>query len=147
VQDEIESQKKTTARGLETAPLTRRALVGGTAAAIGGTAAFWASSAIIGGDWAPPAAAQMMTNTASPEVVIENFAFNPGVLTVAAGTVVTWVNEDAAPHTVTSDDMMSFASELIETGETFAVEFDFPGTYPYHCSVHPMMTGQVVVLA
>jgi plastocyanin len=78
------------------------------------------------------------------EVTIDNFSFRPQVLTVAVGTTVTWTNRDDIPHTVVSDDAV-FKSKARDTDEKFSYTFDKAGTYPYHCSIHPKMTGQVVV--
>jgi plastocyanin len=83
----------------------------------------------------PPAAA---------EVRIDNFSFAPQTLTVTVGTTVTWTNHDDIPHTVVSTDGV-FKSKVRDTDETFSYMFDKAGTYPYYCSIHPKMTGQVVV--
>jgi plastocyanin len=81
---------------------------------------------------------------ASAEVKIDNFSFGPAAVTVAAGTTVTWTNRDDIPHTVVSDDKV-FKSKVLDTDEKFAYTFIKPGTYPYFCSVHPKMTGKVIV--
>ena len=80
----------------------------------------------------------------SAEVKIDNFSFGPATLTVAVGTTVTWTNRDDIPHTVVSDDKI-FKSKVLDTDEKFSFTFTKPGTYPYFCSVHPKMTGKVVV--
>ena len=80
-------------------------------------------------------------------VRIDNFAFNAQTITVAPGSTVTWVNEDDAPHTVVADDGKSFRSRTLDTGEKFSFTFNTAGTYGYFCSVHPHMTGKVVVKA
>jgi len=77
-------------------------------------------------------------------VTIDNFVFKPGRVTVKAGTTVTWTNRDDIPHTVVSDDKI-FKSKVLDTDEKFSYTFDKPGSYPYFCSVHPKMTGKVVV--
>ena len=82
--------------------------------------------------------------TNSVEVTIDNFNFAPPTVTVSAGTKVTWVNKDDVPHTVTSDDKL-FGSRALDTDDKFSFTFQTPGTYPYYCSVHPKMTGKVVV--
>jgi plastocyanin len=82
--------------------------------------------------------------SAPAEVTIDNFSFRPQMLTVAVGTTVTWTNRDDIPHTVVSDDAV-FKSKARDTDEKFSYTFDKAGTYPYHCSIHPKMTGQVVV--
>ena len=80
-------------------------------------------------------------------ITIKNFAFDPSTLTVKTGTVVTWVNQDAAPHTIVSDtgSLVAFSSDSLPTGASYNVTFTTPGTYTYHCSIHPSMTGTIVV--
>jgi amicyanin len=82
---------------------------------------------------------------AQAAVAIQNFAFNPASVTVKAGTTVTWTNADSASHTVTSDSGSLMKSALLATGQSYSVTFTTPGTFTYHCSVHPMMHGTVVV--
>jgi plastocyanin len=84
---------------------------------------------------------------ADATVVIKDFEFVPSSVTVTAGSVVTWTNSAARPHTVTADDGTSFDSQPIGAGEAFANLFDTPGTFAYHCAIHPQMTGTVVVTA
>ncbi len=84
------------------------------------------------------------TTSQAAEVTIDNFSFGPGTLTVAVGTTVTWTNRDDIPHTVVSTDG-TFRSKVMDSDETFAYRFTGPGTFPYFCSVHPKMTGKVVV--
>jgi plastocyanin len=78
------------------------------------------------------------------EVKIDNFSFGPGTLTVPAGTTVTWTNRDDIPHTAVSTEG-AFKSKVMDTDEKFSYTFTKPGTYPYFCSIHPKMTGKVVV--
>src|SRR5260370_2897804 len=83
---------------------------------------------------------------ATAEVKIDNFSFGPATLTVAVGTTVTWTNRDDIPHTVVSaDDPKAFKSKVLDTDEKFSYTFAKAGTYPYYCSIHPKMTGKVVV--
>ncbi len=84
------------------------------------------------------------TQVSSAEVKIDNFSFGPATLTVAVGTTVTWTNRDDIPHTVVSDEKV-FKSKVLDTDEKFSFTFTNPGTYPYFCSIHPKMTGKVVV--
>ena len=77
-------------------------------------------------------------------VSIQDFFFDPGQLTVAPGTTVTWVNKGQAPHTTTADDG-TWDSGTLQPGEDFSFTFDQPGTYTYHCSIHPDMTASVKV--
>ena len=78
-------------------------------------------------------------------VSIKNFAFNKASMTIAQGTKVAWTNNDATSHTVTSDDGTSFNSGPIAPGQTFSYTFNTLGTFTYHCSIHPTMTGSIVV--
>jgi plastocyanin len=81
---------------------------------------------------------------AGVEVKIDNFTFAPQKLTVKAGDTVTWTNSDDIPHTVTSDTRV-FKSKALDTDDKFSFTFATPGTYPYFCSLHPHMSGSVVV--
>ena len=78
------------------------------------------------------------------EVKIDNFSFSPAQITVPVGTTVTWTNGDDIPHTVVNDEKV-FKSKVLDTDEKFSFTFERPGTYPYFCSLHPKMTGKVVV--
>lgn len=85
-------------------------------------------------------------NVAKPvEVKIDNFSFLPAAITVPAGTTIRWTNRDDIPHTVVSDDHTTFKSRPLDTDEQFTYTFTKPGTYSYFCSIHPKMTGKVVV--
>jgi plastocyanin len=99
------------------------------------------------------AAAQVMTQataqTAAPagnvvEVKVDNFSFSPQAITIKPGTTVIWTNRDDIPHTVVSDDKV-FKSKVLDTDEKFSYTFDKAGNFPYFCSVHPKMTGTVIV--
>jgi len=79
------------------------------------------------------------------EVKIDNFNFGPASLKIVAGTTVTWTNRDDVPHTVVSDDKTTFKSKALDTDEQFSYTFTKPGKYSYFCSVHPKMTGEVIV--
>jgi plastocyanin len=80
------------------------------------------------------------------EVDIDQFTFYPQRITVKAGTTVTWVNEDDVPHTVASSSKL-FKSKALDTKDKFSFTFTTPGTYEYFCSLHPHMTGAIVVEA
>ena len=100
--------------------------------------AMFAAGGQVGG-----AAAQDKT-AETAEVKIDNFSFGPTALTVPVGTTVTWTNRDDIPHTVVSTDGV-FKSKALDTDDKFSFVFSRPGTYPYFCSIHPKMTGQVIV--
>jgi len=80
----------------------------------------------------------------STQIVIKDFTFTPNSLTVKAGSTVTWVNRDDEPHNVVSDTG-SFRSGAVDTNETFSFKLDNPGTYPYHCALHPRMVATIIV--
>ena len=83
-------------------------------------------------------------SAANAAVKIDNFVFGPQTITVPAGTTVTWTNSDDIPHTAVSTDGV-FKSKVLDTDEKFSYTFAKAGTYPYYCTIHPKMTGQVVV--
>jgi plastocyanin len=86
----------------------------------------------------PPAQA------ADATVTIDNFTFEPQRLTVRAGTTVTWVNQDDIPHALASNAKI-FKSKALDTDDKFSFTFATPGVYDYFCSMHPHMTGTIVV--
>lgn len=77
-------------------------------------------------------------------VTIDNFTFSPQKLIVKAGTTVTWTNRDDIPHAIAAVDK-SFRSKALDTDDNYSFTFTTPGTYAYFCSIHPHMTGTVVV--
>jgi plastocyanin len=79
------------------------------------------------------------------DVKIDNFSFTPATLTVKVGTQVTWTNNDDIPHTVVSDDHTTFKSKVLDSDEKFTYTANKPGTYTYFCTIHPKMTGKLVV--
>ncbi|MFZ0293741.1 MAG: cupredoxin family copper-binding protein [Candidatus Sulfotelmatobacter sp.] len=83
-------------------------------------------------------------SAASVDVKINNFSFGPQTITVPVGATVTWTNHDDIPHTSVSTDGL-FKSKVMDTDEKFSYTFTKPGTYSYYCSIHPKMTGQIIV--
>ncbi|MGA6982033.1 MAG: cupredoxin family copper-binding protein [Candidatus Sulfotelmatobacter sp.] len=78
------------------------------------------------------------------EIKIDNFSFGPQTVTVPVGATVTWTNHDDIPHTSVSTDGL-FKSKVMDTDEKFSYTFTKAGSYPYYCTIHPKMTGTVVV--
>ena len=78
------------------------------------------------------------------QIVMGNFSFQPGTLTIKAGTKVTWINRDDVPHTAVDTDKR-FNSKTLDTDDQFSFTFKEPGTYNYFCALHPKMTGQIIV--
>jgi plastocyanin len=79
------------------------------------------------------------------QIVIKDFHFTPQTLTVKAGEKITWINRDEEPHTVVSVEKQFKKSAPLDTDEEFTITAGAPGTYTYFCSVHPKMTGTIVV--
>ena len=90
---------------------------------------------------APPPAAPRPSNVA---VDIRNLRFTPDAISIPAGGTLTWTNGDGFTHTV-KGDTAPFASGVLDHNATFTQTFDAPGTYDYHCTIHPFMRGKVVV--
>jgi plastocyanin len=83
---------------------------------------------------------------AVPTVQIDNYQFLPNTLTISVGASVTWINRDGDVHTVAADDMpQTFKSPGLDTDDKFSFAFTKAGTYAYHCSLHPHMTGKIIV--
>ena len=80
----------------------------------------------------------------SAAVQIDNFHYSPPMLVVSPGTTVTWKNDDDSPHSVREKDG-KFKSSALDTDDTFSQTFTAPGEYEYFCSIHPYMTGKVIV--
>jgi amicyanin len=115
--------------------MLRRALV---AAALGGACALPLSALFL------PIHAQNAPVPVPMAVRIDNFTFSPQKLTVKAGAAVTWTNMDDIPHAVAAVDKQ-FKSRTLDTDDTYSFTFTTPGRYEYFCSLHPHMTGTIVV--
>jgi plastocyanin len=130
--------------------LTAGATVIAMSTAVGGVALL--SNAASTTAAAPAANARAAGAVAAPaathkSVMIQNYAFAPAALTVKVGDTVTWTNMDTAPHTVTvSSGPVTFASQSLQTGQTFSYTFTRAGTYQYYCAVHPDMKASVTVV-
>ena len=85
------------------------------------------------------------TGSKQNRIEIKDFAFNPQTLTVKSGETVTWINRDEEPHTVVSVGKKFKKSTALDTDQEFTITAGAPGTYTYFCSVHPKMTGTIVV--
>ena len=101
------------------------------------------AAAVLAAAFAFPAASAQAADT---QVKIDNFTFAPQRITVKAGTTVTWINDDDIPHTVASSSKL-FKSKTLDTEDKFSFTFTTPGSYEYFCSLHPHMTGAIVVEA
>jgi len=84
--------------------------------------------------------------TTANEVALSNLSFTPKTLTVPVGATVTWVNNEAVTHTVTSDAGI-FESGNLTKGNSYKYTFTGVGSFPYHCTFHSGMTGTIIVSA
>jgi Icc protein len=78
-------------------------------------------------------------------ISIANFAFTPKRIEIAKGERVTWTNDDDVPHRIQSVNSAFDPSAVLDTRASYGVGFAKPGEYQYFCSLHPMMTGSIVV--
>jgi len=85
-----------------------------------------------------------VTATGNVEVVVNNYAFAPANVSIPVGATVTWKFEDSVQHNVTASDQ-SFKSADLSSGQTFAMTFTKPGSFPYTCTIHPYMIGTITV--
>jgi plastocyanin len=85
------------------------------------------------------------TSSKQNTIEIKDFAFNPQTITVKSGEKVTWINRDEEPHTVVSVEKQFKKSTALDTDQEFTITAGAPGTYTYFCSVHPKMTGTIVI--
>ena len=86
------------------------------------------------------------TSSKQNTIEIKDFAFNPQTITVKSGEKVTWTNRDEEPHTIVSVKKQFKKSSALDTDQTFTITAGAPGTYTYFCSVHPKMTGTIIVV-
>ena len=84
-------------------------------------------------------------STKTNQIVIKDFHFDPQVITVRSGEKITWINRDEEPHTIVSDEKQLTKSGPLDTDQEFTITAGAPGTYTYYCSVHPRMTGTIVI--
>ncbi|MFA5086201.1 MAG: cupredoxin family copper-binding protein [Candidatus Paceibacterota bacterium] len=89
-----------------------------------------------------PVAENQSQTSQETSIKIVDFSFDPGDITVKAGTKITWTNEDSAPHEITS---ATFASGILNKGQSFSATLSEKGIYDYHCSLHPSMKGKITV--
>ncbi len=92
-----------------------------------------------------PATRESAPVKATKTDVIDNFSFSPKTFTVPPSATVTWTNHDKAPHAVTSADNQFQKPPVLKAGRSFASGFATAGTYSYFCSIHPQMTGRIIV--
>ena len=125
-----------------TAPTTApSAAPASTAASEAPSAASEAPSAAGGGG----AACAVAQSAGSVAVKIANFAFDPNAVTAKVGDTITWTNSDSTGHTATVDGQDACTTTTLANGASGSITFSQAGTYPYHCKIHPNMTGTITV--
>lgn len=86
------------------------------------------------------------STSATNKVTISNFSFSPASITVKKGTTVTWTNQDSVAHTVVEvDGKDGPKSQDVSNGQSYSFTYNTVGSFAYHCSIHPDMTGTVTV--
>jgi plastocyanin len=94
----------------------------------------------------PSSSTQEAAPVTSDTVAIADMAFSPANITVKKGTAVTWTNNDTVGHDVTETDGKDGPkSSTLSKGESYSFTYTTVGTFKYHCSIHPDMTGTVTV--
>ena len=88
--------------------------------------------------------AAAITTADTHDVAVDNFSFAPATTSVPIGSTIRWTNRDDVPHNIVSTEQ-KFKSPVLDTDEQFSHRFDAPGSYKYFCSIHPTMTGRIVV--
>lgn len=91
------------------------------------------------------AAQQAPVVTGVTQVALTNYTFSPVNIRIVKGTTVTWINKDAASHNIVFDNHMVQSDILPAHRGIYRYTFPTPGTYPYHCGLHPEMVGKVIV--
>ncbi len=92
-----------------------------------------------------PVAAPIRAQSAPTIVNIQNFAFSPATITISAGTTIVWSNKDSTDHAPVSDTGIWDAGDVPGGTNSTGILFSTPGTYPYHCAIHPYMVGTIIV--
>jgi plastocyanin len=94
---------------------------------------------------APARADASSSKPGSAQIGIDNFAFTPRELAVRPGQTVSWINHDDVPHRIQSATGAFAPSAVLDTKGTYALTLPAVGEYPYFCSLHPTMTGKILV--
>jgi plastocyanin len=91
------------------------------------------------------AACAPSTETGTVSAAMANIAFNPSAITASVGDVITWTNNDTAPHTATVKSDPTCTTENLAGGATGSIVFNTAGSYEFFCKIHPTMTGTIEV--
>jgi plastocyanin len=89
----------------------------------------------------PLSQASVSANT----IAIKNFAFDPQTMTVKAGSIVRWENRDPVPHRIMFTDKTESGSDALSPSQSYSKKFDRAGRFSYYCTIHPDMTGTIIV--
>lgn len=91
------------------------------------------------------AACAPSTETGTVTATMANFAFSPASITASVGDVITWTNNDSAPHTATVKSDPTCTTDSLASGASGSIVFDAAGSYEFFCKIHPTMTGTIEV--
>jgi len=95
--------------------------------------------------WEVEAKGSIPVEAGKNEIAIATFSFSPKMFTVPADATVTWINHDKVPHVISSADNQFQKSPPLQPGQSFSNTFATRGSYSYFCSIHPRMTGKIIV--
>lgn len=84
------------------------------------------------------------TSSGHVYIIMSNYSFSPKVLTIKAGTIVTWTNEDNIIYTVTADNGGPASPNLLK-GQSYSYKYSVKGIYGYHSDLYQTMTGTIIV--
>ena len=101
--------------------------------------------AVVGSTEPPAGACAPGNGSPVAQVTVAGFAFSPSTVTARVGEVVGWTNQDSAPHAVGLDANDSCRTPNLGAGDVGTLVFSEPGTYPYHCRIHPDMRGTIEI--
>lgn len=89
---------------------------------------------------------EVLQANATTTILLKDFAFSPPQLVVKKGPKITFRNTDSVTHAITANNG-AFKSGLMEKNQTFYLETAtmVPGTYTYHCDIHPTMKGTLMI--
>ena len=127
--------------GGSTATTAPSAAPASTAASEAPSAAGESPSAAAGGG--APCAAASTAGTVMAKIA--NFAFDPNAITAKVGDTITWTNSDSTGHTATVDGQDACTTQTLGSGASGSITFSAAGTYPFHCKIHPNMTGTITI--
>ena len=87
----------------------------------------------------------VVSSAQTREISVVNFSFDPSMLTINKGDTIVWTNNDSVPHQVVGDSLKTLDGPVMSKGQTYSFTFNTAGNFSYHCAIHPMMKGNIIV--